>query len=128
MSFDPKEYGPQIAELLKEERLAELGPGTPNSAMKPKLETLTPEKIIPGAVDEEMAAACCAGLWLHHDFLDRSHKISQEISSTAASPFGWSVRSASPWSSASVGALPVRASGVAAAPFSVSSTRSNSCR
>ena len=27
----------------------------------------------------DSAAACLAGLWLYHDFLDESHKISQEL-------------------------------------------------
>ena len=29
--------------------------------------------------DAAAAAACRAGLWLYHDFLDESHTISQEI-------------------------------------------------
>src|SRR5690606_25308131 len=29
--------------------------------------------------DREMARACLAGLWLYHDFLDESHRISQDL-------------------------------------------------
>jgi hypothetical protein len=29
--------------------------------------------------DEDASRACIAGLWLYHDFLDESHKISQSI-------------------------------------------------
>jgi hypothetical protein len=32
-----------------------------------------------------MARACLAGIWLHHDFLDESHQISQSIATTTGS-------------------------------------------
>ena len=32
-----------------------------------------------------MARACLAALWLRHDFLDESHRISQDIGTTAGS-------------------------------------------
>ena len=32
-----------------------------------------------------MAAACLAGLWLHHNFLDESHTLSQDIDTTTGS-------------------------------------------
>lgn len=83
--FQPQKYGPAVAELLVPERLAELGPGTPNEAVRPKLAALTPGEIVPGARDPAMAAACLAGLWLYHDFLDESHSISQEIPTTTGS-------------------------------------------
>src|SRR5206468_984401 len=35
--------------------------------------------------DPSMAACCLSGLWLWHDFLDASHKISQEIATTSGS-------------------------------------------
>jgi hypothetical protein len=80
-TFDPSRYGPVIAELLKEDRLAPLGPGSPNRAMRPKLETFRPEQAFaPHPVrDGDMATACHAALWLHHDFLDESHTISQGL-------------------------------------------------
>jgi hypothetical protein len=73
-------YGPVIADLL-EDRLNPLGPGTPNKEARPKLKALTVEKAFAHARvrDGEMAAACLAGLWLLHDFLDESHALSQGI-------------------------------------------------
>jgi len=74
-------YSPIIAELLQEDRLQPLGPGSPNRSVRPRLEALTAESAIaPDPVhDRDMAAACLAGLWLYHDFLDESHTISQDI-------------------------------------------------
>lgn len=84
--FQPARYGPAAAELLDMERLPELGPGRPNREAEPKLAALTMEALFGGAkVDDSMASGCLAGLWLHHDFLDRSHEISQEIQSQAGS-------------------------------------------
>ena len=81
------DYGPVIAELLAEKRLAPLGPGTPNRALRPKLDALTVERAFAhaGVHDRDMAAACCAGLWLYHDFLDEAHTISQAIDTPSGS-------------------------------------------
>jgi len=78
---------PAIANLLREERLAPLGPGTPNEMVRSQLDALSVETAFaPHEVrDRDMAAACLAALWLYHDFLDRSHKISQEIETRAGS-------------------------------------------
>jgi hypothetical protein len=84
--FDPTTYGPLVADLLTEKRLAPLGPGTPNGAMKPKLEALRVEGLFPYQTrDLDMGRACLAGLWLYHDFLDESHSISQEIATPTGS-------------------------------------------
>jgi hypothetical protein len=74
-------YVSAIAELLKGERLPELGPGTPNEAVRAKLKTLSVATVFaPEHVrDTNLAAACLAGLWLYHDFLDDSHEISQKL-------------------------------------------------
>jgi hypothetical protein len=79
-------YGPVFAELL-EERLQPLDAGTPNPALRPKLEALTIERAFAHAAvrDRDMAAACLAGLYLYHDFLDESHTISQSISTSTGS-------------------------------------------
>ena len=60
-------YGPAVATLLTPERLPELGPGSPNLAVKAALQAL------------DLSPACRAGLWLLHDFLDQSHTISQDL-------------------------------------------------
>jgi hypothetical protein len=85
--FDPAAYGPAVAELLRGERLAPLGPGTHDPAKRPRLAALTPERVLaPHPVrDRKMAEACLAGLWLLHDFLDEAHTISQDIDTPAGS-------------------------------------------
>jgi hypothetical protein len=85
--FEPDHYGPAIAELLAPERLNELGPGRANEAMRGKLEALTAERMWPAGsvIDREMGAACRSGLWLLHDFLDESHRLSQEIETPTGS-------------------------------------------
>ena len=78
-TFNPVAYGPAVAELLTGDRLPELGPGRANAAARPLLEQLTVERLVPGPIaDADMARCCLAALWLHHDFLDESHKISQD--------------------------------------------------
>ena len=86
-TFDPKLYSPAIAELLREQRVPALGPGTPNQAAKAKLKVLTLETAFaPREIrDADMARACFAGLWLYHDFLDEAHTISQDIPTATGS-------------------------------------------
>jgi hypothetical protein len=80
-------YGSAVAELLREPRLAPLGPGKPNDNARPLLAALTNETVTaPHSVaDPTMAAGCRAGLWLYHDFLNESHTISQDIDTTTGS-------------------------------------------
>jgi len=87
MSLSRIDYSPAIQDLLREERLASLGPGTPNAGARALLAALTDESLLaPHPVrDADMAAACRAGLWLYHDFLDESHAISQEIQTPTGS-------------------------------------------
>jgi hypothetical protein len=79
--FDSRNFSTTVAGLLAPERLMELGPGRANQAARPLLEALTPESVLAAHqfVRRDAALACLAGLWLYHDFLDESHKISQEI-------------------------------------------------
>jgi hypothetical protein len=74
-------YGPAIAELLGGDRLPELGPGTPNEAARAKLEALSSSRMLgrEKVVDHDAVRCCLAALWLWHDFLDESHRLSQEI-------------------------------------------------
>lgn len=64
--FDPTKYGPEVAALLAEPRLAPLGPGEPVVAVRPKLAAL------------KLPPACLSGMWLYFDFLDESHRVSQD--------------------------------------------------
>lgn len=81
------QYGSAIAELLAEDRVAELGPGHPNEGVRAQLEGLRLQELFPGQQihSDSMARGCLAGLWLYHDFLEQSHHVSQEISSPAGS-------------------------------------------
>ena len=78
--FDVSQYPPVVGELLLPERTSPLGAGTPHEPARAKLAGLAPADVV-GAppVDPNMAAACLAGLWLYHDFLDESHTLSQDI-------------------------------------------------
>lgn len=76
-------YNPIVAELIAAASLNALGPGTPDRSKLPLLEQLSPEAVVAPRVsrDHEAAACCCAGLWLRYDFLDQSHRISQDVES-----------------------------------------------
>jgi hypothetical protein len=72
--------------LLAAAPTPELGPGKPNSDVYDQLNQLTVEALSPGIVaDPSMGDCCLAGLWLLYGFLDESHAISQEISSSTGS-------------------------------------------
>jgi hypothetical protein len=85
--FNPQNYGALFPGLLKEKRLNPLSAGTPNSGVRSQLSALdigknfVPHKIM----DENMAQACLAALWLYHDFLNESHQISQAIPTATGS-------------------------------------------
>jgi hypothetical protein len=85
--FDPTLYGSAFGELLREERLAELGPGHPDEPVRGRLHGLAVEKAFEGKPlrDRDMARCCISAVWLYHDFLDESHTISQEIETTTGS-------------------------------------------
>ena len=80
-------YGLVFGSLLKEPRLMPLGPGSPNADVQSELKSLTIEKAFASKAirDEDMARCCLAGLWLYHDYLDQSHKLSQEIETPTGS-------------------------------------------
>lgn len=85
--MEKHQYPSDVAELLQEERLPPLGPGSPNRAVQDQLRALTVDQLFaPRAVaDRDMASCCLAGLWLYHDFLDESHTISQDIHTATGS-------------------------------------------
>jgi len=80
MLFDKANYSPEIASLIAD-RLPVLGPGSPNEAVRTQLAALTIERAFAGQsiADRDAAGCCLSALWLWHDFLDESHRISQEI-------------------------------------------------
>ncbi len=85
MALELSHYPSLIHPLLSLERLPELGPGMPNAAALPILQMLSPNVLIPNARDADMVAACLSGLWLLHDCLDESHRISQDLDTSTGS-------------------------------------------
>ena len=87
VSHNPEEYGPVFADLLSDNTEQPLGPGRPNATALPALEAMTLEKAFAGRTiaDRDMAQCAFAGVWLYHDFLDRSHKISQGVKTPTGS-------------------------------------------
>jgi hypothetical protein len=83
MSFEFKaeDYGLVAAALLTPERVPPLGPGRENKATLEPLDNLTVDELFrhDRLTDRDMAQACISGLWLYHDYLERSHAISQTI-------------------------------------------------
>jgi hypothetical protein len=62
--------------------LAELGPGRPRRDLEQRLASLDDEALFSGrpVKDRALAECCRAGIWLAFDFLDQSHRISQDVS------------------------------------------------
>jgi hypothetical protein len=86
LAFNPTNYGPVFAEFLVEKRLPVLGPGSPDRAVRSKLQGVSLEQAFVQPIrDLDMARCCLAGLWLYHDCLDESHALSQEIDTTTGS-------------------------------------------
>jgi hypothetical protein len=82
--IDTAKLLPIFHPLLAEDRLNELGPGTPNLAVKSLLQEL--ERELPKiAKNRAFASACLAGLWLYHDFFAESHAISQDLDTVEGS-------------------------------------------
>jgi hypothetical protein len=76
-----------LAALLNGARLSELGPGVAAPGERAALASLSVEELVaPRQLrSREMALACLAGLWLRYDFLDESHRISQDIENPTGS-------------------------------------------
>ena len=69
----------EIADLLDPD-LPPLGPGTPKTGFKQRMEKTSPESLLGTAIVSPEAADCClAGIWLWNGFLERSHELSQNI-------------------------------------------------
>jgi hypothetical protein len=79
--------GRRIDALTSRGSAMELGSGRPDEAMRPTLAGLTDADLFGAArvVDRRMAQAVLSGLWLYHDFLEESHRISQSIETATGS-------------------------------------------
>lgn len=82
----PREHAAALTKLLGVDPfvttfLNELGAGRPDPALRAKLAGLTPAAVGCGRTvqDGSAAAASLSGLWLRFDFLDESHRISQDL-------------------------------------------------
>jgi hypothetical protein len=84
--FTPRVYGPIVASLVAESRLASLGPGSPEPEVAVELRRFDPLTDLGTTVqDRDAARACHSALWLYFDYLDESHAISQELSTPEGS-------------------------------------------
>jgi hypothetical protein len=84
--FTPVAYGPVVAALVAESRLASLGPGSPVPEVRVELRRFDPQTDLGNTVqDPEAARACHSGLWLYFDYLDESHTISQDLNTPEGS-------------------------------------------
>jgi hypothetical protein len=85
MSLAP--YPPVVASLLAGREFTNLGPAPGNRAVLGQLEALTVADLFPerSVANQELGLCCLAGLWLYHDFLERSHQISQSIGTAEGS-------------------------------------------
>ena len=72
---------PATAAVRNLARLMPLGPGTPEMSLQNALTQLKPDDLFTAPVRRlDFAQACLSGLWLWNDFLDESHRISQDLS------------------------------------------------
>jgi len=85
--FDSDRYGPVAKRFLANDRLPDLGPGSPEREQRDALNRLDIDVLFAGRplADRDMAQCCIAALWLRYDFLDESHVISQSIGSATGS-------------------------------------------
>jgi hypothetical protein len=85
--FNPQSYGPIFGALVATDRLPELGPGHPDTSAREALEGLSLQAAFAGQkiVDRSAAQCCLSAVWLLHDYLDESHRISQEIETSDGS-------------------------------------------
>jgi hypothetical protein len=85
--FNPENYGKIFSELIDPDLLNDLGPGQANNDLRDEINSIKldqafePDQI----VDRVYAKACLSGFLLHLNFLDESHRISQNIPITTGS-------------------------------------------
>ena len=79
--IDKNEFGNVFSDLINLERVNELGPGKENIALLEKIQSVNLDTAFDTkkVSDKNSAEACISAIWLLHDFLDKSHQISQSI-------------------------------------------------
>jgi len=87
LQFKPENYGNIFWNLIDSGRLNELGPGQPNDRVRNNINSININQAFkPNRItDKNYSNACISGLWLHHDFLNESHKLSQNIPTKSGS-------------------------------------------
>lgn len=69
-----------IVDLLTDDVFQQYSVAGPNREYEPQLQDLTVDRLFPdGTTNQPMAMSCLSGIWLLHNFLDRSHEISQTL-------------------------------------------------
>lgn len=70
-----------LSAVLSVPRLTSLGPGLPTEAAYMHLNRMTLELVFPNQpiVNRNLATACLSGIWLYHNYLDESHRLSQSL-------------------------------------------------
>ncbi|MEE3369287.1 MAG: hypothetical protein VX346_08080 [Planctomycetota bacterium] len=81
------QYGRSCGHLLATSQLCELVGGQPNAAVYTELSNLDDLLLFDGKPvrDSIMASCCHSALWLLHDYLDESHRISQSVDTITGS-------------------------------------------
>jgi hypothetical protein len=85
--FKTENYGKFFSDLIDPQRLNDLGPGHADDKSKEKISSINLEQAFEHdkIKNTNYSNACLAGIWLHHDFLDESHTVSQNILTTSGS-------------------------------------------
>lgn len=80
-------YGPELTALLDQADVCPLDAGRPVTMVRDVLRRLEPVGRLGDrpVVDTAAAQACWSGLWLRFNFLDESHRISQELPDSTGS-------------------------------------------
>ena len=85
--FDPNSYGEFCATLLLGREPCELGSGTANRSVYEQLSAMDDAAVFGGQRmrQPDMASCCLAAIWLLHNYLDESHRISQSVHTSTGS-------------------------------------------
>ena len=79
-------YSAQLAALTSDSALSAYGSQTAPADIEAQLSALDPKSLFRSEqVDPDKANCCLSGLWLLHNFLERSHEISQSIKTVEGS-------------------------------------------
>jgi hypothetical protein len=93
-NFDPQAYGPVFAALIETNRRRAIDVGRHDIGPWPVLVDLTIEAAFAHLCsefepaqpqDRDMAMCCISAVWLMHDYLEESHKISQMVDTPSGS-------------------------------------------